>query len=257
MPATDLDSPMDAFSLECPGYQPLRFVGERPHEGHDRLLTSNAHGHEVDLLCFLDSRGVSGEFSSSLARQLIGHAEARQQHYVMICRPLELTTWATLVNFLAANPIRPRQIVTNMGFVDFTPKKPDILVDAMRQVEARIGRDVATATFVEESTRLNGEVLKLYSMQYSDAYAHTIERLLAAHPTVIINSPPVSPDCVFPRPRPASFFRALRESNEFNRALRGATIVDLPEFDTTLTYDGVHYTEHGNRLIYERVKEYL
>ena len=248
---------MNHFTLACDGYGPLHFVGARPHEGHDRLLTSNAHGQPVDLLCLLDSRGISAQYQTSLAQRVITHAEQQGLHYVMICRPLELTTWATVANFFTHNPLRAPTFVTNMGFVDFTPKKPEILEDAMRQVEAHIGAHVATASFVEKSVRANGDVLSLFAMQYSEDYGRAISRALQGQRTVVINSPLVSPTCEFPRPRPASFFKALEDGNTFNRGLPGVTVVDLPEFDLSLTYDGVHYTEQGSAVIFDRLKEYL
>jgi hypothetical protein len=247
---------MSTFVLPCPGYGPLTFRGQ-PYEGHDHFLASNVDGHAIDLLCFLDSRGISAQFEDSLAQRLIRHAEQHGLRYLMICRPLELTTWATLVNFFALNAIEARMLVCNMGFVDFTPKKSEVLDDAVRQVEAHIGAGVAAATFLEETTRLSGETIQLYGMTYGEAYRQNIEQALTRTHAVVINSPAVDPRSAFPRPRPSSFFTALDVSNTFNRTLTGVSVVDLPVFDTTLTYDGVHYTAEGSRLIFDLVKELL
>jgi hypothetical protein len=251
-----MDRAMNTFELLCPGYGPLTLLG-RPYTGHDHFLGSNAQGEDLDLICFFDSRGISGHFEGSLVEHLIEHAERVGLRYLMICRPLELTTWATLVNFLTLNDVTSRVLLTNMGFVDFTPKKSEILLDAMRQIEAYIGADAATSTFVEESTRLTGETIQLYAMTYGAAYGRHIERTLSDRRAVVINSPVIDPRCVFPRPRPASFFAALKASNTFNQSLAGVEVIDLPEFNTSLSYDGVHYTAEGSRLIYDRVKEFL
>ncbi len=248
---------MTTFSLDCEHYRPLKFFGNAPYVGHDRLLRSNAEAGPIDILFFLDSRGVSGQLEGSLTERLLSFSAERQWRCLMICRPLELTIWASLLNFLALNEIRPSRIVTNMGFVDFTPKKPEILDDAMAQVAHRLGQDAATAVFLEESTRLNGEVIPLYGMRYAAAYSEGIAALARTVPVIVINSPLVSPSCVLPRPRPASFFAALEESNAFNRGIPGTVTVDLPVFDLAMTYDGVHYTADGSNVIFNHVKEYL
>jgi hypothetical protein len=235
----------------------VRFFAHRPHAGHGTLIQANSSTDEPDLLFIFDSRAISRQFDGSLAQLLIDSCERRSLSYVIICRPLELTTWATVLGFFQLNDVRPAKLVTNVGFVDFTPKKLEILQDAIDQVDAAIGRGGATAVFVEETTRLNGEVIRLYANRYADLYRQRIEALVSVVPTVVINSPPVSPVCVFERSRPPAFYSGLEEGNAFNRRLAGINLIELPVFDDALTYDAVHHTTEGCALVFDRVQPFL
>lgn len=250
---------MNDFEADCEGFGRLRFPGGRRNVNADFLLRANDAGPAPDVLAFFDSRGVGGGYAGSIAERLVNlfAAGAGARSYLLVCRPLELTTWATLLNFLAANQLEPRQVVTNMGFVDFTPKKQSILDDAVRQVETLLGPNAAGAQFVEQHASSGGDDIPLYSMNYGDGYRQVIETLAASRPLLVVNTPAVSRDIRVPRQRPASFFDALEEGNEFNRSIRGATILDPPRFDERHTYDAVHYTDAGNELIYDKIREHL
>jgi len=230
--------------------------GERFNTGLDFQIMSNAKGNEVDELVFLDSRGIGREFRGSLAEKIITRTDLNGS-YVMVCRPLELTTWATLVNFMALNSIKPRKIITNMGFVDFTPKKPNLLDDAVEQVNYIIGKEVANSIFAENYISSTGEIIGLYKMTYSNKYKQSIEYIVRNIPTVIINTPIVEEGIDIKRVRPHAFFTSLAQSEAFNQSIRGAQVVNLPFFDETLTYDAVHYTTLGNEVIFNVIKTYL
>ncbi len=231
-------------------------MGRRLHYGHDFVIRSNAKSTFFDYLLFFDSRGVSREFDQSLADQLITSISRSGKTYLLICRPLELTLWATLIRFLTLNKLCPGKIITNMGFVDFTPKKQSILRDAVLQVEAAVGFGVAETCYVEDYAAADG-IIPLYIMRFHDAYRRAIEAIVQQHEMVIVNTPLTDPKLSIKRKRPVSFFSAQAESNEFNRAIDGAQIIDLPDFDETLTYDAVHFTCRGNELIFDRLKGYL
>jgi hypothetical protein len=247
---------LQPIDVVCPEFGELTFIGRSLFDGHDRLIRANCARDGLEALVFLDSRGICADFSGSLGERILKYLDG-SRGYLAVFRPLELTTWATLFNFLASNALRPKQIITNMGFVDFTPKKRAILVDAIQQVEARMGAGVAHARFVEQYPGEPGESLELYAMSYDARYRERIESMIAGIPTVVINTPIVPADIRVPRRRPSSFFAALELTTEFNRSIRGATVVDLPVFDESYTYDGVHYTNLGNELVFSRVKQFL
>jgi hypothetical protein len=247
---------MSALEVDCTGFGRLLFPGGRGNENDDFLVRANDDSRAPDLLFFFDSRGVGGQFAGSLADRFLQYVGERR-NYLLVCRPLELTTWATLLNFLSANTLEPRRIVTNMGFVDFTPKKQPILEDAVRQVEKLLGPGVARSHFVERYVASGGEDIPLYSMTYGDEYRRSIEAVAAARPLLVINSPLVNIDIRVPRHRPRSFFDALEQGNRFNRSIRGAVVIDPPRFDERHTYDAVHYTVAGNELIFEKMREHL
>jgi hypothetical protein len=248
---------MNDFEADCEGFGRLRFPGGLRNDTSDFRLLANDRGRAHDFLFFFDSRGVGGEFAGSIADRLVRHAEAGARSFLLVCRPLDLTTWATLLNFLAANELAPRRIVTNMGFVDFTPKKQSILDDAVRQVDTLLGPGVASSDFCERTRSSSGEDIPLYSMAYGDAYRERIEALAAQRPLLVVNTPPVGRDIRVPRQRPASFFDAVEQGNAFNRSIRGASIVEPPTFDERHTYDAVHYTQAGNEVIFEKIREQL
>ena len=143
-----------------------------------------------------------------------------------------------------------------MGFVDFTPKKQPLLRNAVLQVEAAVGCGVSTTVFIEDYIS-EGKIKSLYAMRYNSSYRSAIEAIAEKYCLVILNTPLTDPDIVLEKKRPTSFFAAQMESNAFNSLIRAARVVDLPEFDVTLTYDAVHFTDRGNELIFEKIKEYL
>jgi len=248
---------MGPIEFYCPNYGKLKIIGNCLHEGHHFAVQSNMRSNALDYLIFLDSRGVSYEFDNSIAAKLISTIKKAGKTYLLVCRPLELTIWATLVGFLEINRLNPIKIITNMGFVDFTPKKLSILSDAIQQVELVIGKGVVNSYFVENFFLAEGEALPLYSMSYGGGYRTAIEAIAAQHDMVIINTPPTDSAINIERKRPPTFFLAQEESNEFNRLIKGAQVIDFQNFDETLSYDAVHYTPRGNEVIFERIKGFL
>lgn len=248
---------MRSLEFICPNIGKLKVIGDRLHDGHDFVVKSNAKSYTVDYLIFLDSRGISRKFEDSLADKLITQIALNGASYLLVCRPLELTTWATLINFMAINILKPAKIITNMGFVDFTPKKMTVLEDSVAQVEFAIGKGVATSVFAEAYLSSSGENIDLYSMSYSEKYKKAIECVTSKTPTVIINTPFVSEDIDIERKRPHAFFTSLAHSIDFNRAITDAQVVGLPIFDEKFTYDGVHYTPQGNDVAFGAIKNYL
>jgi len=248
---------MGPIEFKCPGIGRLQVIGDRLHDGHDFVCRSNAVNGIADYIIFLDSRGISSKFDGSLAQKLTKHIAQSGGKYLLLCRPLELTTWATLINFMAVNKVNPSRIVTNMGFVDFTPKKVTVLQDAVQQVDYMVGQSVATSLFVQMDLSSSGEEIALYSMSYGDAYRERIEDIVKQIPTLIINTPIVDAAISLERKRPKAFYAALADSNEFNHSITGAKVVDLPHFDELLTYDAVHYTQQGHDVIFDQIKQCL
>lgn len=247
---------MRSIELDCGEFGRAKILADSLNGGDDFLLRSNCARSDLELLIFLDSRGVGGKFAGSLIERILKKIEGRKR-YLAICRPVDLTLWATLFNFLEINDLRPPKIVTNMGFVDFTPKKQSVLDDTVRQVEARMGPGIAESYPVEHYVDTFGEPIQLFSMLFEPAYRRNVRAVLRGSSTIIINTPVVGPDIRVPRRRPSSFFASLNASNEFNKSLGEATVIDLPVFDESLTYDAVHYTDAGNSLIFSKLEQYL
>ena len=242
--------------FHCPGYGDLRVVAQTLNDGHDFVSFANTGQNDIDTLLFFDSRGISRKYEGSLAHLLCKYLDAKGQTYILVCRPLELTIWATLIGFCFNNSIRPKRIVTNMGFVDFTPKKLAKLSDARWQSEVVLNKGVATASKLE-TYETTGGLTELYGMQYSDTYRTAIEDVATKYDLVIVNTPLTSADITIERERPLSFFEMQRKSNDFNRSIAGATVIDIPNFSEEQTYDAVHYSQKGNQTVFDALRKFL
>ena len=115
------------------------------------------------------------------------------------------------------------------------------------------GPNVASSIYVETINSTEDGRIPIFATQYTSAYRETIQNYLFRQLSVVINTPWIRPDITIERRRPASFFGQIRKAIEFNRSLDAARAIDLPEFDSAMTYDAVHYTDQGNGLIFDRV----
>ena len=103
----------------------IYFYDKSFNQNKDFLVSTNTKHHNYDILIFLDSRGYSLESEKNLITFF--QKKFKKKKYLIISRPLEMTTWATLINFLKLNQkIKYKYLITNMGFNDFTPKKKKI-----------------------------------------------------------------------------------------------------------------------------------
>ena len=246
---------MRELIVKSKDYGPLTFVGDSLHKGEDAIIRSNSSCLEPDYLFFFDSRGVGQSNFDSLSQKLID--QVNNCTYLLICRPLHMTIWATLVNFMKSSRLNPQKIITNMGFVDFTPKKESLLLDSINQVNYAIGEGNAEPVFKEQYILANGETTDLYTVKYSNKYKVSIEELVSRHSTVVINTPPVRLDIGIDRIRPPSFFDGIQQGNEFNSSISGVKIVNPTLFDESMTYDAVHYTEKGSNTVFNLIRKYL
>ena len=96
--------------------------GDELNKRHDFVVSSKYPGKRIDLLLFFDSRGVSKQYNNSLIHRIISHLPQKMS-FLLISRPLEITTWMTLYNFILLNRIVPKKIITNMGLLISTQKK--------------------------------------------------------------------------------------------------------------------------------------
>jgi len=103
----------------------------------------------------------------------------------------------------------------------------------------------------------NGEVEGLYSMVYSRDYLRCVQGIADSNRLIVLNTPSVNEDISIQRDRPAVFFSGIEQSNQFNRQISGAIIIDCGVFDIEQTYDAVHFTVAGNELIMNQLRAYL
>ena len=237
--------------------KPLYFYGDKLWGGADNFIASNLIDKSIDYFVFMDSRGLTGELSSSLVGKIMSKITQLNKTYLVIIRPLELTTWATLGNFCALNDLTFRNLITNMGFVDFTPKKKSICDDSIKQLERCIGNGEAVAVGIERYSSLDNRDIELYSIEYSEKYRSMVQDIVSKQRTIIINTPQVSIDIKIERARPKSFFSGISEGNLFNLALADTIMIEADGFDESHTFDAVHYTVNGAEKIMKLLRKFL
>jgi len=245
--------------IECKALpqKPLYFYGDKLWGGSDNFIASNSIDKSIDYLVFMDSRGLTGELSCSLVGKIITEITGLDKTYLVIVRPLELTTWATLLNFYVLNDLTFKNLITNMGFVDFTPKKKSICDDSIKQLERCVGNGEAVAVGIERYGSLDNRDIELYSIEYSEKYRLMVQDIVSKQRTIIINTPQVPKDIKIERARPKSFFSAILEGNSFNLALADTIMIEADGFDESHTFDAVHYTVIGAEKIMKLLRKFL
>lgn len=100
-----------------------------------KILSSHEDGEDYDLLIFTDSKGTSigDEVGKEWTTLLIKKLKSKGISYLFVSRPKEMTVFFTLLNFLELNNIKFKKLVTNVGFVDTTPKKEEFIDDIFSQ----------------------------------------------------------------------------------------------------------------------------
>lgn len=236
------------------GYGPVRIYGSSLHTGHDFRVVANAPPEGVEVFVLLDSRGVSAAWEGSLAQLL--HQQLAATPHLIIVRPLTMTTWATLYNVMADNPLSPRLVITNAGFVDTTPKKAALCGDVVAQIGHGLPGVECRIAELEEYRLSSGEYERLCTIEYGEDYHRALRLMAQARETVAIKTPLVSPAVPLRRTRPASFYTQLAAANQLIDAV-GCPSVDPGEFGADFTYDAVHWTPAANRVIFEKLRTWL
>jgi len=233
------------------------FFGDELNSRPDFHISTNSKSKNIDILLFFDSRGVSNAYENSIIDRII-KAVSNKQTYLLISRPLEITVWMTLYNFLRMNKIMPKKVITNMGFVDFTPKKKSIINKSLVQYNYYFSQDQAKIEFLEHFRSLDNTILDLYMQDYPKSFTNDIGIAFKKILFLIINTPELAVDYQFPRPRPQTFFKSIEKGNEFNRKLfLKKKVFDFDNFTAYETYDGVHYTDKGNEIIFSSLSPFL
>ena len=76
----------------------IYFYDKSFNQNKDFLVSTNTKHHNYDILIFLDSRGYSLKSKKNLITFF--QKKFKKKKYLIISRPLEMTTWASLINFL-------------------------------------------------------------------------------------------------------------------------------------------------------------
>ncbi|QWE27016.1 hypothetical protein [Polynucleobacter sp. AP-Ainpum-60-G11] len=236
----------------------VKFLGDSLNCGHDFLLKSNSKIQDAEYILFFDSRGISKSYETSLIKRIEEYLIQNKKKYLAIVRPLELTTWSTLVNFLRLNKVSAKNIITNMGFVDFTPKKYSVIWDVLRQAESILDGGAKCQTVeVGRSLSSSGQMITLHEIIYPSEFKIAVQNSLRDFNCYVFSTPEIKKDIQIERARPNIFYSSIRLTNKFNLSLKAIELIELPEFNEQFTYDAVHYTDAGNMKIFEIFLDYF
>lgn len=221
----------------------------------------NCEGVHYDFLLFFDSRAMAtleSSYQDTILFKLLDFFRKREYSYLAVSRPKNLTVFATLYNFLKLNSeLSFNNLITNLGFVDYTSKKQSNIDDILLQINQF--QNFNTKVLEQEEYVLAGgntEVLK--TIEYSQKYLKNIENTLndRFEKVFFINTPSLLNDFKCERERPKSFYSQLVTTNnlvdKFTLSNKDKNkLVDIQNI--IHTYDGVHYTLEGHKEIFEKV----
>ncbi len=249
--------PFSKLTYKLSDTESLLFYGDDINHRHDFFIKANCALKDVKTLFFFDSRGISKDYEHSLIKRIVDEL-GDSINYLIIGRPLEITIWMTLYNFVEMNNLNLIKIFTNMGFVDFTPKKQSIIQQSIDQYTPYFGSEKTKIDFIEQYASSTGEILDLYMQDYPPAFLTALHKLLGGVEVIILNTPELRHGYQFERERPASFFQGVNKSNAFNLGMNSfAKVLTFTGYSELETYDGVHYTDAGNNDIFQCLKPFL
>lgn len=132
-----------------------------------------------------------------------------------------------------------------------------MLDEAVGQIEYFLGSKVAKIVFEQNYRLSSGVTDALYSMVYDRRYLQCAQKIADHSRLIVLNTTNVKSDISIQRDRPAAFFSGIDQSNQLNRQISRAIILEFGVFDIEQTYDAVHYTVAGNELIMNQLEAYL
>jgi len=241
-------------------------IGENSTSKENKTFYNLNNINEIDYLIYLDSRGLTineKNCHNSYMYKLIKELENDNTSYIAISRPKNLITFTTLLNFLSSNSnLSFKNLITNVGFVDFTPKKNIFIEDMILQAKTLWSENFE----VEELSSYqmtNGEE-ELYALKYSLGYVEFISEYISNYQfekCIYINTPIISSDIKIERERPIEFFEKIIETNKLIEQIiiksKNSQIIDFSKkFSNNqekFTYDAVHYTIDGHKIIAEEL----
>ena len=219
------------------------------------MISSTNRNKSFDYLIFTDSKGTSigDEKGSEWTTQICDLLSKKNKTFLLITRPKEITTFFTLLNFLNLNKIKFQNLISNVGFVDFTPKKENFIDDIITQnpfKKLKLNKYILC-----DYTLKSGETVKLYSIDYLNL-SKEISNLLAEKfcKIFLIESFEFKHNIKISRKRPLEFFSQLIEGNKFiklicsqsNQFLFVNVNNKLPKNGNIFSYDAVHFTQSGH-----------
>ncbi|MDD5072674.1 MAG: hypothetical protein PHO67_02305 [Candidatus Omnitrophica bacterium] len=221
----------------------------------------------IDVLIFSDSRSSNiKSINDSWSMRMFRYFKDKKMSVMLVVRPKECTVFLTLVNFLESNKLYFKHLITEIGLVDFTPKKIEIINDILDQKAVYFKKARFRVERLSKYLLSNGEIKDLYSIDFNrERFKKEIADCIERHSgnAILMGTLEVSQGIKIKRNRPKEFFTKLKDSNRFLAGICGMSgrIEYLYPFEGAayrpekLSYDGVHYTGLGHGQIYKVIKE--
>ncbi|TWX54055.1 hypothetical protein [Colwellia hornerae] len=238
-------------------------VGESS-TSENNICFSSSKGllRKYEWLVFVDSRGLERECSveETWLYKLCKSLDLRGISYLAVSRPKNITVFATLVNFLNLNNIHFNKLLTNLGFVDCTPKKHIFIKDINEQTKEFFNEDLEVHIFPQYLDS-EEEMINLYNLQYSDDYLMEVVKHLNLSfiESYFITTPIIDSSLMFKRKRPDCFYKQLKVTNEFIHKinlLSNGKILKMEPL-SLCTFDGVHFTESDHTKLSDDVIKWI
>lgn len=228
----------------------------------ENQVIASRRGKTYDFLIFTDSRGLVSiqDHSNSYVKLLMKYLKIKKLNYLMVSRPKNLTIFVTLYNFLKNNiDLKFKKLITNLGFVDFTPKSESNIRDNQIQLKKFFSEE-KSITKHEHYKLTNGDFELLKNIKYSEYYKEKLMKhfLTRFEKLYFLNTPLIDKDIKINRERPKSFFKQLEVTNNFIADLvqqnrKKSKLIDIMK--EKITYDGVHYTSDGHLKVFNKIKK--
>lgn len=217
-------------------------AGAASTSDENRVIT-RGDGYVFDFVALLDSRAA--KTCDPRAKPFVEHLEQyllrRGASYLILTRPLNLTVFPTLVALHRCNTLQCDVLLTNVGFVDTTPKKREVLRDLERQLSdcslSYSRRDL------EEYELQDGTMEMLGTCELSPASVCNIAHELGTmcQTPLLLTTPQMDDSCYVGRERPECFLSQLHSCNELVHSVAKhahAPVVDIHDIGIR-TYDGL------------------
>jgi len=230
---------------------------------HFNIFSSNIKSKSFDYLVFVDSKGfnsVSPEKSWII--NLINEFSKSKKSYLVITRVKELTTFFSLINFLTHNSINYKNLITNLGFVDLTPKKLVFIDDIILQnpfIKTPLQKKFLSK-YIDESNKS----INLYNIIIDNKLSDLISDFLSIRfdKIYLLETFEFDNSINVKRKRPNCFFQCLIKTNKLlsqlcvnnkNFDIIKFKVSDIKVNSSEISFDAVHFTDLGHEIVYNKV----
>jgi len=241
----------------------LNFGLGKPYlEDHFNIFSSDINAKYFDYFVYVDSKGSNLSFpKKSWVFNLIQKFIFSNKSYLIVSRPKELTTFFSLINFLNLNVITYNILITNVGFVDLTPKKLIFINDIILQNPFKsisLKSKFLSKYFDEKNDPIdlhNIIINKQITILISDFISRKFKNVFLLESFEFDNSINIK------RKRPDCFFKCLNKTNNLLFQLTNFNSnLNVIKFKTDeiinfsdVSFDAVHYTDFGHEIVYNKV----